>query len=532
MIRRNGQHTRCSCCCAFPCDTRNSRYSSLPRYIMAGRIVTHVGACGRDPQLRMGRCDHVACSGMHPDFQERLGSPLLTRHLCSSHTQYMPRSIWCLCHGALATQISSSKIPNLWRKLHRYVKSKDLSSSIPGQDNLMQACANEWKKLTIFSQYTLVTFSLYAATMVIIKISLGIFYLRIVVSTWQKVIIYITVGVATIYGSYYFFAILFQCGMPSDFLLNALQGHCAGTKESRFRISMAAGIINAITDFILAILPIFLISKACMPLSAKISASLVLLLGCIGSAISVVRLAYVHGLTYNLDFFEVGVKITLWSIIEVGLCITAASLATLRLLFSCCVERTRRSMTPAFSSNHSSKFRHHRRSSTLSFQDRSPPFPPGNENWPLQRPDSVVPDVRELDDMRAPSPGFSDPGVTRKASLINGKVQWLEAHVRESRPTPRIPPRRPARPQWPSSEDHPAFRLRPAMSASNFTYAPDQLLRTASKLTNRSLGGDTRGESNDSTSVRCSGQPKLQEVGVGAWRVCDEKADRKGTSGR
>lgn len=353
--------------------------------------------------------------------------------------------------------------------------------------------------------------------MVILKISLGIFYLRLVVSRWHKVTVYVTVGIATIFGSYYFFAILFSCGLPSHFLTNALQGKCTGTVHSRYAINMAAGVINALSDFVLAILPIALINKACIPLPAKISASLILLLGCIGSASSVVRLSYVHGLSYNIKFFEVGVNITIWSIIELGLCITAASLATLRPLFRCCLEGTRRSaITPGHSvSDLHSKLRHRRRSSLLSFQDRSPASHAG-EDWPLRKPKPTFnPTVRELDNLRTPSPVFSDQDMTRKASLHHGKVQWLQPA-----PPPKVPPKRPARPDAPWSEEHPAFRQKPALSASHFTYNPTQLLRSVSKSSFKRGAGRPCTANND---AQAAGQPRMEEVGVGAWRVCDDK---------
>jgi hypothetical protein len=372
--------------------------------------------------------------------------------------------------------------------------------------------------------------------MVILKISLGIFYLRIVVSRWQQVTIYAVVSIAAIYGTYYFFAILFTCGLPSKFLTNAIQDNCVGTPEMRFAVNMTAGIINAVSDFILATLPIALIRKACMPLPAKVSASLVLLLGCLGSAISLVRLAYIRGLTYNVDFFEVGVNITLWSIIEAGICITAASLATLRPLLRCCINTTRRTLTSGHSVTEISLKRQQHRSSLLSFQDQSPADNTA-ENWPLQKPESVFPNMRELEEMRTPTSSFSDVGVTRKASLMHGKLQWVESYVTEPAPAsssaPKPAPDRPARPQWSSSEDHPAYRQhQPTMSASNFSYDPAQLVRTTSKLAKKCKAARTPEGSGDLTHPRVNGQPRMQEVGVGAWRVCDEKPDRKGMSGR
>lgn len=366
--------------------------------------------------------------------------------------------------------------------------------------------------------------------MVILKISLGIFYLRIVVSRWQRITVYTAVAIATIYGTYYFFAVLFACGLPANFLTNAFRHNCVGTPEGRFAINLTAGIINAFSDFALAILPISLIRKACMPVPAKISAGMVLLLGCVGSAVSVVRLAYIRGLTYNADWFEVGVNITLWSIIEAGLCITAASLATLRPLCRFCIDTTRRTISAEQSFSEQSKLRFRRHSSKLSFQDRASASHEG-ENWPLQKPEATFLDTRELDDMRTPTPGVPDYGVTRKASLIHGKMQWLETHVAEPRPAPK----RPARPQWPLSAEHPAYRHKPAVSASNFKYDPAQLLRTLS--TSKPAGtthtaGRARNGSRDISHLRYSGEPKMmEEVGVGAWRVCEEKGGRKGGRG-
>jgi len=357
--------------------------------------------------------------------------------------------------------------------------------------------------------------------MAILKISLGIFYLRLVVSRWHKVIVYATVSIAAIYGSYYFFAILFSCGKPPHFLANALRGKCSGTSQSRYAVNMAAGVINAASDFILAVLPIALIRKACIPLPAKISASLVLFLGCIGSAASVIRLVYIHGLSYDINFFEVGVNITVWSIIEVGLCITAASLATLRPLFRCCVERTRHAITPGHSvSDLHSKLRHRRRSSVLSFQDRSPATHE-SDDWPLRKPKPTFhPTVREMNDFRTPSPGFSDYGVTRKASLHHGKVQWVESHVPAMPPAVplKVPPKRPARPDAPSVQEHPAFRQTLAVGASKSSHRQAQLLRTASKPSFKRGAGRPR---NVIKEGKAAGQPRMEEVGVGAWRVCD-----------
>lgn len=310
----------------------------------------------------------------------------------------------------------------------------ELVSTAFGNSNLS---SESWHYKETVASYILVSFSLHAATMIILKISLGIFYLRIVVSRWQKVTVYATVGVATLFGLFYFFAVLFSCGLPAKFLVNALQDKCWGTPESRFATNLTAGTINALSDFILATLPITLIRKACMPLPAKLSAGVILLLGCVGSAVSVVRLAYVRGMSYNMDFFQVGVNITLWSIIEAGLCITAASLATLRPLFRCCIDTTRRSMTADSEWGGDKVHSHHQRASYIQHahqlsdettsQDRSLIRPASSasesEDWPLRDPATALPRLSEISNAPTSAPG--SPGITRKASVVRGKVQWV-----------------------------------------------------------------------------------------------------------
>lgn len=102
---------------------------------------------------------------------------------------------------------------------------------------------------------------------------------------------------------------------------------------------------NAVTDLIYAILPIFIIRESKLPPIAKISSCLLLALGTVGGIASVVRLKYIKGLQPGPDFFNSSVNIAIWSLIEPGLGITAASLATLRPLLKACGEKTR-SMTP------------------------------------------------------------------------------------------------------------------------------------------------------------------------------------------
>lgn len=67
--------------------------------------------------------------------------------------------------------------------------------------------------------------------------------------------------------------------------------------------------------------------------AAKVSASMLLALGAIGSVCSLVRIAYIPEIRSTDHFFSSAVEIAIWSIVEPGIGIFVASLATLRPLF-------------------------------------------------------------------------------------------------------------------------------------------------------------------------------------------------------
>lgn len=69
-----------------------------------------------------------------------------------------------------------------------------------------------------------------------------------------------------------------------------------------------------------------------MPRKAKISAGILLGMGAMGSICSLIRIAYIPGLKAGPKFFSHAITIGTWSIVEPGIGILVASLATLRPL--------------------------------------------------------------------------------------------------------------------------------------------------------------------------------------------------------
>lgn len=94
-----------------------------------------------------------------------------------------------------------------------------------------------------------------------------------------------------------------------------------------------------------------------MPRAAKTSAGVLLALAAIGSISSLIRIAYIPGLKSGPHFFSEALDIDVWSVIEPGIGITAASLATLRPLFRFMRETTRNIKSFSSSTNRRSSNR-------------------------------------------------------------------------------------------------------------------------------------------------------------------------------
>ena len=185
--------------------------------------------------------------------------------------------------------------------------------------------------------------------------ALGMFYLRIAIRAWHRRLVYATVAFSTVFGVAYFFLVIFQCGaVPRKIFQQESAGKCIPFDKVLI-INITAGVINTVADWILALLPIFILRQAQLGRAAKISAGFVLVLGSIGSICSAIRLAFLRGLRPGPHFFWTAVDIAVWSVAEPVIGIIAASLATLRPLFRCCIHNARSTFGSAGVINGSSR---------------------------------------------------------------------------------------------------------------------------------------------------------------------------------
>ncbi|RMX77700.1 hypothetical protein D0869_09675 [Hortaea werneckii] len=192
--------------------------------------------------------------------------------------------------------------------------------------------------------YFLAAITTYILTTVIFKAALGLFYLRIVISRRLQFVVYVTMAISMTYGIAYLFFTLFQCGEPRDLVGKRIGGECV-SNAALLGVGLSEGAVNATADWTLALLPIIPLRKANMPRPAKLSASFVILAGAAGSVCSVVRLPFITDYSPGSDFLLKSSRFTLWSVAECGICITAASLATLRPLFRTCLEGARETLS-------------------------------------------------------------------------------------------------------------------------------------------------------------------------------------------
>ncbi|KAI4847724.1 hypothetical protein E4T44_04354 [Aureobasidium sp. EXF-8845] len=200
------------------------------------------------------------------------------------------------------------------------------------QRALEQGIRAQLDLLNYLMKFIISLMGLYILTTVALKISLAIFFLRIVVRSWQRKVIWIVTTIYTVYAIAFAFIAVFQCGIPTNFLIKEAAGICIHDDVLQ-PMNYVHASLNAISDWTFACLPIFVLWNAQMPRSAKILAGFLLSLGAVGSIISLIRIAYIPGLKTGPTFFSNAVNIGVFSLIEPALGLNAACLATLRPLF-------------------------------------------------------------------------------------------------------------------------------------------------------------------------------------------------------
>ncbi|KAI5379607.1 hypothetical protein J4E82_001647 [Alternaria postmessia] len=121
----------------------------------------------------------------------------------------------------------------------------------------------------------------YILTTTFLKVSLGLFFLRVLTKKWQKLIFHVILAISATYGLYYVFIALFQCGDPTrlaDSLLSPSSPNCLPS-ALLLTSGYLYGVINVIADWTFVLIPITVLLDSDLDRRSKISVSIVMALG-------------------------------------------------------------------------------------------------------------------------------------------------------------------------------------------------------------------------------------------------------------
>ncbi|KAH8667439.1 hypothetical protein BGZ60DRAFT_377245 [Tricladium varicosporioides] len=172
----------------------------------------------------------------------------------------------------------------------------------------------------------------YIADMMFIKLSIAIFLLRIAVQQRYIWILKISMAVVTVWTVAIFFYVLFQCQpVQAQWDVRIKDAHCT-TGGSFVSAAYSLSVMSIVSDWLYALLPIPMIWSIRMTIHAKVTVAIVLSLGIFASIATLIRLKFLVDLEDSSDNLFAGTDAMVWTLVEPGVAICAASLITIRPL--------------------------------------------------------------------------------------------------------------------------------------------------------------------------------------------------------
>lgn len=120
--------------------------------------------------------------------------------------------------------------------------------------------------------------------------------MRVLTKRWQRLLFHVLLVVSAAYGFFYVMKSIFVCGDPAkiaDTMLGSKKCLPAGLILATGYIY---GVLNVIADWTFVLVPISILVDSDLDRRSKISVSLVMVLGAVGSVSSVMRMIYLKGL--------------------------------------------------------------------------------------------------------------------------------------------------------------------------------------------------------------------------------------------
>ncbi|KAH7406883.1 hypothetical protein DE146DRAFT_676194 [Phaeosphaeria sp. MPI-PUGE-AT-0046c] len=173
----------------------------------------------------------------------------------------------------------------------------------------------------------------YILTTTMLKISLGLFFLRVLTKRWQRLLFHVLLAVSAIYGFFYVIKSIFVCGNPAKIADTMLGSKKCLPTGLILATGYLYGTLNVIADWTFVLIPISVLLDSELDRRSKISVSLVMALGAVGSVSSIMRMVYLRGLVgVPTGLNPITIRATIWATAEPGTGIIAASIAILRPL--------------------------------------------------------------------------------------------------------------------------------------------------------------------------------------------------------
>ncbi|PON25133.1 hypothetical protein TGAM01_v206214 [Trichoderma gamsii] len=168
----------------------------------------------------------------------------------------------------------------------------------------------------------------------VVKVSVGFFLLRVAIDIKHIWILRLSIASTVVFSIAFFFIGVFQCNPISAYweIYPGIEGYCI-PERTIIIMNYVGSCLNCIADWTFGILPAFIVWSLKMPLKTKILVIVLLSFAAIASTATLVRYKYVNTLSEGRNFLFATADIANWSTVEVGVGITAASLATLKPLF-------------------------------------------------------------------------------------------------------------------------------------------------------------------------------------------------------
>ncbi|KAG9237593.1 hypothetical protein BJ875DRAFT_453254 [Amylocarpus encephaloides] len=196
----------------------------------------------------------------------------------------------------------------------------------------------------------------YTVTTWLLRLSVGVFLLRLSVKPRYRWVIYTTMAVVSVLSLILFFLVLFQCTPVHHFWtrFEGKKGKCIPPNILP-RVAIAHSVVAFCTDWVLGIQVIEILYKLEMNARTKLSVVGLLSLGFLAGIAAMIRIPEIRALQISADWLYKSVDVAIWSIVEPGLGIIAIAGATLRPLFRRFLSTRRETTTGTLQTSHTSQ---------------------------------------------------------------------------------------------------------------------------------------------------------------------------------